>query len=608
MTSLGKCCCKVWREFPFSLAVAALSLLLPVGSLLAQGSSSLSVSPQSLSFSLQNGQPLPPVTTPLTVTSSGAVLNVSASTTTDTNMNWLNVQGGGPTPATLVAGLNTGQFLSGSVVNYPAGVYHGSVNIAAAGASNGPLMVTVTLTITGGNGGNNPVLNTNSSSLIFNVQNGAAASSATQSLNLTSTGAPLTFTVSFGTTGGGSWLSVPMAGGVTPASLSVGLNLAAITTGNAVSLAPGTYNGSITIAASGAANTPLMVPVTLNVGSPPPQLSISTAQVSFNFEMGASAPAAQSVTMSASAGSPISFTATPEASGNWLSVTPSGGATPATLNISVNTAGLTPGTYQGDILVTAAGASNSPQRIPVSLVVKLATPRVQTVVNGASSASAGVAPGEIVTISGSALGPATPVPLHPGASGLVDTTLAGTRVWFDSIAAPLVFVSGSQVSAVAPYELAGKSSTQVQVEVNGVKSAAVPVSVVDTAPGIFTLNQTGTGPGAVLNQDYSVNSPSNPAPAGSVIMIYATGEGQTAPPGMDGLVTNGTLRIPMGTVSVTIGGQPADLLYAGSAPDLIAGVLQVNVRVPDTAGHGTVPLVLKVGQNSSQAGVSMAVQ
>jgi uncharacterized protein (TIGR03437 family) len=588
----------------FSFAMAALSLLLPVGSLLAQGGPSMIVSPQSLSFTLQNGQPLPPATTPVTVASSGAALNVSAST----NVNWLNVLGGGQTPATLVVGLNGGQFLSGNLVNYPAGTYSGSVIITAAGASNSPMNVNVTLTVSGGGGGNNPLLSTNLSSFTFNLQNGLAASNATQSLNVASTGTPLTFTVLTGTASGGNWLTVSAGGGMTPASLTVGLNLGAITAGNVVNLAPGAYNGSITIAANGAANTPLMVPVTLNVASAPPPLNISTALLAFNFERGASPPPAQTVSVSASAGSTLTFTATPEASGNWLSVTQSGGATPATLNISVNTAGLTPGTYQGDILVTAAGASNSPQKISVSLVVKLATPRIQSVLNAASGVSVGVSPGEVVTISGSALGPAAPVPLHPAPSGLIDTTLAGTRVWFDSTAAPLVFVSGSQVSAVVPYELAGKSSTQVQVEVDGVKSAAVPVSVVDTVPGIFTINQTGVGPGAVLNQDYSVNSPSNPAPAGSVVMIYATGEGQTTPAGVDGLVTNGTLRRPMGTVSVTIGGQTADVLYAGSAPDLIAGVLQVNVRVPDTAGHGIVPIVLKVGQASSQSGVTMALQ
>ena len=132
--------------------------------------------------------------------------------------------------------------------------------------------------------------------------------------------------------------------------------------------------------------------------------------------------------------------------------------------------------------------------------------------------------------------------------------------------------------------------------------------VVDAAPAIFTLNQSGAGPGAVLNQDYSVNSSSTPAPAGSVVMIFATGEGQTAPPGVDGLITSDTLRKPLGRVSVTIGGQPAEVLYAGSAPGLVAGVIQINARVPEGAGHGSLPLVVMVGQASSQSAVIMALQ
>jgi uncharacterized protein (TIGR03437 family) len=138
-------------------------------------------------------------------------------------------------------------------------------------------------------------------------------------------------------------------------------------------------------------------------------------------------------------------------------------------------------------------------------------------------------------------------------------------------------------------------------------SPGVDVQVADTMPVIFTMNSSGTGPGAILNQDYSLNSASNPSPRGSVVIIYATGEGQTDPPGVDGLITSGTLRKPELAVFVTIGGQPADVLYAGSAPGLITGVLQVNVRVPVVVS-GTVPIVLTIGKASSQLGVTIAVQ
>jgi len=220
-----------------------------------------------------------------------------------------------------------------------------------------------------------------------------------------------------------------------------------------------------------------------------------------------------------------------------------------------------------------------------------------------------VAPGEFITIFGSALGPAAPSTLSISSSGFASTTLADTRVWFDDVAAPLTYVSSTQVNAVVPYEVIGKSSIQLRVESQGATSPGVDLQVADSEPAIFTMNSSGTGPGAILNQDWSLNSASNPARAGSVIAIYATGEGQTDPPGADGMISGGNLRKPVLAVSATIGGQAADVLYAGSAPGLVAGVLQVNVSVPIFISSGSgVPIVLTVGKASSQPGVTLALQ
>jgi uncharacterized protein (TIGR03437 family) len=179
---------------------------------------------------------------------------------------------------------------------------------------------------------------------------------------------------------------------------------------------------------------------------------------------------------------------------------------------------------------------------------------------------------------------------------------------FNDLASPLLFVSSKQIGAVVPYKIAGQPNVQLQVEVGGVKSTALSVPVVDAAPAIFTVNQTGSGPGAVLNQDYSLNSAANPAAAGSVIMVYATGEGATNPTGVDGLITLGTPPMAIQQVSVTIGGQEAQVLYAGSAPDLIAGVLQVNAQIPPNTAHGIIPIILTVGYASSPSNVTIAVQ
>src|SRR5262249_50983268 len=102
---------------------------------------------------------------------------------------------------------------------------------------------------------------------------------------------------------------------------------------------------------------------------------------------------------------------------------------------------------------------------------------------------------------------------------------------------------------------------------------------------------------------------SRPAARGSIIQIYATGEGQTIPSGVDGKPGSPPLPQPVAPVSVLIGGVQAELIYAGAAPTLVAGVLQVNVRLPLTVAPGdNVPLQITVGNLQSQAGITVAVQ
>ncbi|HUJ23075.1 MAG TPA: glycoside hydrolase family 44 protein, partial [Bryobacteraceae bacterium] len=170
---------------------------------------------------------------------------------------------------------------------------------------------------------------------------------------------------------------------------------------------------------------------------------------------------------------------------------------------------------------------------PASLPVP--KPDVAAVVNAASYGK-DVAPGQIVTIFGSNLGPSTLQGLALDSNGLVAASLAGAQVLFDGAPAPLVYVSANQLSAIVPYTAAVAPSTHVQVQYQGVRSDALEVPVVEAAPGIFTNDASGTGQGAILNQDGSRNSAANPAARGSVISIYMTGEGQTDPPGFDGKV------------------------------------------------------------------------
>jgi uncharacterized protein (TIGR03437 family) len=229
------------------------------------------------------------------------------------------------------------------------------------------------------------------------------------------------------------------------------------------------------------------------------------------------------------------------------------------------------------------------------------------VLNAASYQGGGVSPGEFVVLFGVNIGPAT-FAFASVQNNRFGTTAGGARVLFDGVAAPLYYAGANQTVAIVPYSVFGKTQTQVQVEYQGTKSNAVAMDVVDAAPGIFTQAQSGSGAGSILNPNFSVNSSAKPAARGTTVAVFATGEGQTNPGGSDGLVAVDALPKPLLDVTATVGGVPAMVQYAGAAPSLVAGVLQVNVTIPDGAPSGNAALVVKVGAKSSQPGVTVAVQ
>ncbi len=187
--------------------------------------------------------------------------------------------------------------------------------------------------------------------------------------------------------------------------------------------------------------------------------------------------------------------------------------------------------------------------------------------------------------------------------------LAGTSVFFDGTASPLLYAAANQINAIVPYAVFGEASTHIHVLRGGQEIADLISPVAAAAPAIFTLEPGGVGPGAILNQDLTVNTPLNPAPRGSIAVLFATGAGQTDPPGTDGLIAIESWPKPQLPVSVQIGGLDAEILYSGAAPTLIAGVLQVNCRIPAEVVPGfTVPVVLKVGSAESPRGVTLSVR
>ena len=545
--------------------------------------SNLAASPDMLAFTYTPGTALPAQTISLTTASgSGSV----ALTSVKTDVPWLSVTPATSAPAVLQVSVNPGLLPSAGA----AGTYTGDVIVTGVGSPNTSLEIPVTVTVNAA-----AQLTATPAALTFNYQAGGALPLA-QSFALASGGnAPLNFTA----TSPGSWITLSPQSGVTPASVLV--------TANPAGLAPGTYAGTINVTAAGA--KPLAVAVTLIVTAVP-QLVITPGQLIFVAPAGGPAPAAQTLAVT-STGAALSFTAA--AGSYWLQVMPTSGTTPATLSVSVVSAGLATGVYNGTINITQAGSA-VPTMILVTLQVGNVTPTIAGVINAASGAAGTVVPGMAISIFGSVLGPPTGVSFAaPPEGGTVATTLAGTQVLFDGAAVPVLYTSNGQVNALAPFELSNKANTVLTVMYNGATSAALTLPVVASEPGLFTAAGTGIGEGSILNQDYSINSASHPAAAGSTVMLFGTGGGLTDPASIDGTLNpipapGGPFGALTQTVTATVGGQPADVVYAGPAPNLVVGVFQINVTIPSGTPSGNAAVVVQVGTVNSQTGVTIAVQ
>jgi uncharacterized protein (TIGR03437 family) len=217
--------------------------------------------------------------------------------------------------------------------------------------------------------------------------------------------------------------------------------------------------------------------------------------------------------------------------------------------------------------------------------------------SGVGDATVPIAPGEIVTLFGTGLGPANLVSNTLQANGYFGTELAGTTVMIGGTAAPIIYTSSTLVSAIVPYEVSGMTSATVYVTYQGQNSVANTVPVAATAPGIFTLNSSGSGQALAVNLDGTLNSASNPTPAGGFVILYATGEGQTTPNGVDGkpAPTSPPYPMPIQTPTATVGGAQAVISYAGGAPGFVAGVMQVNLQIPAGVIAGTANVQLSIG-------------
>ena len=192
-----------------------------------------------------------------------------------------------------------------------------------------------------------------------------------------------------------------------------------------------------------------------------------------------------------------------------------------------------------------------------------------------------VAPGEIVSLFGNQIGPPTPATAVFDAAGNIAAQLSGMQVLVGGVPAPLLYAAPNQINLVIPFALTAGNPAAFELRRNGTVLASFPTNVVPQHPGLFTLDSTGTGQLAVLNQDGSVNSAANPAGPGTAVALFATGLGAMAPLPVDGSRPSQASNQPVAYYQALVNGQAAAIEYIGNAPTLVEGVVQINIRLPD---------------------------
>ena len=265
---------------------------------------------------------------------------------------------------------------------------------------------------------------------------------------------------------------------------------------------------------------------------------------------------------------------------SWLKVSPLAGAAAGQVTLQASGAGLANGVYRATLVLQAPGAMPQYVNVPLVFVVGISTSTsIESVANGASFVNA-FAPGSLMTVFGAELAfstakaPRLPLPV----------SMAGVSATVNGVAAPLYYVSPSQLNIQIPYETGAGPAV---LGVNNLGQVSYyTFQVAASAPGIFTDQN-----GALL--------PAASGKRGQTLLLFVTGDGDVFPPLADGAtppantpVTN--LPKPRLPVAVTIGGQPAQTVFTG-IPNGLAGATQINFIVPQNTSLGVQPLVVSVG-------------
>jgi uncharacterized protein (TIGR03437 family) len=348
-----------------------------------------------------------------------------------------------------------------------------------------------------------------------------------------------------------------------------------------------------------------------NLKPSPPVIALPSKQLQFSATSGGANPSPQSITLSNSSGGTLTWTASSSAS--WLSVSPASGTGPAKLTIAVSTGAMQAGQYSGTIQIAAAGATNTPQSVSVTLVVTapVILPIITSVVNGASFQS-GIESGSWVTIQGSDLSNTTPgrtwLPVEI-VNGNLPTSLDDTSVTIDGKPAFVYYISPTQLNVQAPTD-SDAGPVRVVVTNNGQVSAPFTAQLQTYSPAFFLYTGTSYAiashyPDYALVGNPSVVAGTIVAQPGDILILWATGFGPTnpaTPAGIEVVAASSVAALP----TITIGGTPVTVLSAVISPGS-AGLYQVAIQLPATLPTGAVAIQASVDGVQSPSGTLIFV-
>jgi len=583
----------------------------------AQGPTLL-LSQTGLAFTAAAQGPNPPTQTVSVANTGSGSLSWNVAAATLSGGNWLSAT---PTGGTTPAAPATPPTLAISVnsQSLAAGTYYGSVKVNTQ-------VISVQTTVLPTGQQPSPSLSTNG--LVFTAAAGGT-NPAAQPVVIYD---PLGYSSTVSTDDGGNWLSA------TPAAATIGVQTAL------TSLTPGIRHGTIRLGfADGSTQTISVLSVTAPSGTAPQSISNAFSPaasgcpsvlvpqmttLSSNFAVNASQSVPLSVTVVDDCGHVLPNSSSSSVVASFYDATkPPGPSAKLQADLRLTPQGngvwsgtLTPqaATAQMEIIVVALGINGT---IPIAGQSTLigavhaagsGSPGLPIGIFNAASYQPGntIALGSFVSIFGTNLADGSGA---PGTQPL-PTSFEGTQVFLGGVALPLQYAGPNQINALIPANVAVDSQQPLVVQRDMTQAAPTSVTIADSQPGIYTANQQGTGQGAVLTSDNSLDAPtgafsgSHPATRGDYIEIFCTGLGAvTNPPAAGGVVPSSPLSYTVGTVTAAIGGVSAPVLFSGLAPGYI-GLYQVNVTVPQSAPTGgAVPLVLTVGSAVSNT-ATIAVQ